>query len=203
MKRTAVLLLLALALLASLCACAREKEPVGPPAEAESDENTSQPTETSEPEAGSEEVPYDPSVVEKLKNGEISAAIIPTNTAARLYNETDGQIVMAAIVRYASANGDDAIKDALGATEKWLASRGGTKYPAWCLAVRSDIEREELSGTLAMLRERAANTEDSDVVCITGQFELLDAATAFLQSLYYMDPASIGGSMPDDAFYMD
>ena len=195
MKKTYIAALLVLLLILSLCACGREGGGEVPPApESPGDDAQS---------GGEEETPpteHGPTA-EELKSGDASYAVIPTNTAAQLYNETDGAVQLAAIVRYASANGDPEIKEALGATEAWLSSRGGTKYPAWCIAVRSDIDENVLRDVLADAEKDAEASGDPDAVFISGQFNLLDSVTAFLQSLYYMDPASIGGSMPDDAFY--
>lgn len=57
---------------------------------------------------------------------------------------------------------------------------------------------EELSIAKAAIAEKAL--PNCNIVCITGE-EMLDAVSGYLAALYAQEPASVGGQVPDDAFY--
>ena len=60
------------------------------------------------------------------------------------------------------------------------------------------IEKYEIMANAALAKKAIDNC---NIVCITGE-EMQKAASAMLQVLYDSDPSSVGGALPDEAFYM-
>ena len=72
-----------------------------------------------------------------------------------------------------------------------------------------DAANNDLDGTAALCEEQGvvakaaiakAALPNCNIVCVTGDEMQADVA-GYLQVLYDADPASVGGAMPDDAFY--
>ncbi len=119
---------------------------------------------------------------------------------------------------------DSGFRIALDIQEQWTYLTGETMLPAGCLAVRSDLGDEELKALLADLEKSqktvsdnldaaveagmAENQEEAwaalegcDLIWIQGESEMREALADYLSALYTMDPALIGGFVPDDGFY--
>ena len=72
-----------------------------------------------------------------------------------------------------------------------------------------DAANTDLDGTAALCEEQGvvakaaiakAALPECNIVCITGEDMKADVA-GYAQVLYDADPASVGGTMPDDGFY--
>lgn len=124
---------------------------------------------------------------------------------------------------------DDAVRVALDVTGEWEHATGGSKLTMGSVIVRTDflekngaaVDRflEELAGSVRYVNthvdDAAALAGKYDViaesvareaipqcniVCMTGN-EMRDSVSAYLQILFEADPKSVGGSLPDEAFY--
>lgn len=122
------------------------------------------------------------------------------------------------------------LRIALDLTEEWNKVSGGTKLVQGCIVVRTDVLEQQPEAVTAFLEEYAASTAFTNehaeeaaalmetygilpnaaaakaaipkcnIVCITGE-EMKASASNMLQMLFRADPKSVGGKLPDDAFY--
>ncbi len=239
-------------------------------------------------------------VAEKLASGALDAALLPVSDAAKIYNETDGKVKLAAItasggwvlvergdsvrdifglvgrtvylpngheaaarifeyiaeeygyivgdtldVRYVDEGslydadlalmpslsaGEAIVRDggfriALDIEEQWTYLTGESMLPAGCLVARSDMDSDTLSTLLtdlersqktvsdnlaAAVKAGMADTEEEawaalegcELIWIVGGDDMRESLADYLSALYTMDPALIGGFVPDDGFYM-
>lgn len=119
---------------------------------------------------------------------------------------------------------------ALDLTEEWNALGTGSTLTMGCLAVRTQFAQEHPEAVAQFLEEYAASIDyvnanpeaaaalvadhglapsasiaqnaipDCHLVCITGA-DIQPSIDGYYAVLFQADPASIGGSLPDDAFY--
>lgn len=119
---------------------------------------------------------------------------------------------------------------ALDLTEEWNALGTGSTLTMGCLAVRTQFAQEHPEAVAQFLEEYAASIDyvnanpeaaaplvadhglapsaaiaqnaipSCHLVCITGR-DIQPAIDGYYAVLFQADPASIGGSLPDDAFY--
>lgn len=122
------------------------------------------------------------------------------------------------------------LRIALNLTEEWNKVSGGTPLVQGCIVARSDVLEQRPEAVAKFLEEYAASTAfanekvdesaalmetygilpsaaaakaaipNSNIVCITGA-DMKESAQAMLQVLFDADPKSVGGKLPDDAFY--
>lgn len=122
------------------------------------------------------------------------------------------------------------LRIALDLTEEWNKVSGGTKLVQGCIVVRTDVLEQRPEAIAAFLEEYMASTAFTNehveeaaalmeaygilpnaaaakaaipkcnIVCITGE-EMRASASNMLQVLFRADPKSVGGKLPDDAFY--
>lgn len=124
---------------------------------------------------------------------------------------------------------DETIKVALDITKEWENASGGTKLVMGAIIVRSDfldknveavdrfleeyassvdyvnanvVPASALSGKFEIIKEDVAQKAipECNIVSITGA-DMKDSVKAYLDVLYSANPKSVGGSLPDDAFY--
>ena len=143
----------------------------------------------------------------------------------------DGELCMLpALDAYAAVGEDEDIRQALDLSLEWdYAGCDGTPITG-CVVVRTDYAQtwpELVEDFLKKLEESVAHMTDPDYLddaagdgtwlgidpavakevlpeadlrCVTGE-DMMDAIQGYYQTLYVTDPASIGGSIPDGAFY--
>lgn len=121
------------------------------------------------------------------------------------------------------------LRVALDLTAEWEALDNGSMLVTGGLLVRSDFAKEHPDQLKAFLQEYAASTEYANtnptetaqliekygifkaavaekalpycnIVCLTDE-DMVSAAGGYLQVLFDQNPASVGGALPDDAFY--
>lgn len=122
------------------------------------------------------------------------------------------------------------LRIALNLTEEWNKVSGGTPLVQGCIVARSDVLEQQPEAVAKFLEEYAASTAfanekvdeaaalmetygilpsaaaakaaipNSNIVCITGA-DMKASAQNMLQVLFDADPKSVGGKLPDDAFY--
>ncbi|MPM48683.1 hypothetical protein SDC9_95409 [bioreactor metagenome] len=130
----------------------------------------------------------------------------------------------------ASGQADAAVSRVLDLTEEWQEVTDESVLTMGCMVVRTQFAKENPAAVNAFLTEYAAsidyvtgNVEEAaelvaqykiapsaaiaqqaipgcNLVCITGE-EVRDRIQGYYEVLYAANPASIGGSIPDDAFY--
>lgn len=124
---------------------------------------------------------------------------------------------------------DDSVKTALDITQEWDKTTGGKQLTMGCVVVRTEfVEKNHgaLDNFLAELEDSAAyvNENVDDAAALSGKFgvvaeevaqkaipscnivsltgaEMKTSVAAYLEVLFAADPKSVGGALPDDAFY--
>lgn len=149
----------------------------------------------------------------KLLSGEIRYAMLPVPAAT------------AAIVK-----GGGQVRAAIDVTEAWNELNNGSQLVMTAVVARTEFIQENPEAVKAFLQEYAAsidyvnaNVEEAaeliagygitpnaaiakqaipqcHLVCITGK-EMAPAIADYFMVLYSVNPASVGGSLPDDAIY--
>ena len=125
------------------------------------------------------------------------------------------------------------MREALDLTQEWDAvSRDGSILTQGCVAVSENVTDEQVEEFLAAYKQSADFMTDPDnldeaaalaekhgivgaaaiakaamskcgITLITGADELRELLTGYFSVLYAADPASVGGSLPDDGFYWE
>lgn len=124
---------------------------------------------------------------------------------------------------------DETVKVALDVTAEWNRATGGKELTMGCVIVRNEFleknqaavdrfleeldesvdyvnasvdEAAALSGKFGVVAEDVAKKAipDCNIVCLTGP-EMKTSVAAYLDVLFEADAKSVGGSLPDDAFY--
>ncbi|NCB63748.1 MAG: ABC transporter substrate-binding protein [Clostridia bacterium] len=123
------------------------------------------------------------------------------------------------------------VREALDLSAEWDGLNNGSKLTQTAIVVRREFAEQHKDAVDAFLKEYAAsvdyvNTNVTDaaalvaqygitpnakiaeaaipkanLVCITGVNEIRDAIQGYYQVLWQADPKSVGGTLPDDAFY--
>jgi len=124
---------------------------------------------------------------------------------------------------------DDSIKVALDITKEWNNVSFGTALVMGCIVVRTEFAEENPDAVAAFLSEyeesvNFVNRDIADAAQLMGKFEIIaqevaeksipncnivymdgdnmkSSVESFLNVLYEANPQSIGGSLPDEAFY--
>ena len=124
---------------------------------------------------------------------------------------------------------DAEVKNALDLTQEWDAVSGGTELVMGCIVVRNEFLEKNPAAIDSFLNEYKASTDYvnenvDEAAALVGKYDILaeDIAkkaipacnivyldgdgmkasmSAFLQVLSQQNPASVGGALPDDAFY--
>lgn len=152
-------------------------------------------------------------VTQALLSGEADAALLPVPAATAAVAKSEGKV-----------------RAALDLTEEWDALGTGSTLTMGCVAVRTGFAQEHPEEVALFLKEYAASIDyvkenveeaaalveahglapsaaiakkaipDCHLVCVTGR-EIQPAIDGYYAVLFQADPASIGGSLPDDAFY--
>lgn len=152
-------------------------------------------------------------VTQALLSGSAQAALLPVPAAT------------AAIVK-----GGGEVRAALDLTEEWDALRTGSTLTMGCIVARTAFVEEHPDAVAAFLTEYAASIDyvndnpddaaalvashglapseaiarkaipDCHLVCVTGA-DIQPSIDGYFAVLYQANPAAIGGSLPDDAFY--
>lgn len=124
---------------------------------------------------------------------------------------------------------DASVRVALDITKEWEDATGGKQLTMGCTIVRREFLEQHPDAVETFLREMAQsaafvndNTEQAavyagefdivaediarqaipqcNIVCITGE-EMKDSVSSYLEILENANPQSVGGSLPDEAFY--
>lgn len=124
---------------------------------------------------------------------------------------------------------DNSVSVAMDITKEWEAATDGKQLTMGCVVVRTEfLEKnqdavdkflEELAESVDYVNSNVAESaalagkfeviaEDvaakaiplCNIVCLTGQ-EMKDSVTPYLEVLAAADPKSVGGALPDEAFY--
>lgn len=124
---------------------------------------------------------------------------------------------------------DEDVKIALDVTELWNTATGGKQLAMGCVIVRNDFlqtnqaavdnflreytesvdfvngnveEGAALAGKFEIINEAVAKLAipKCNIVCVTGE-EMKNSVSAYLEILFAANPGSVGGSLPDEAFY--
>ena len=125
---------------------------------------------------------------------------------------------------------NDQVRAALDLTQLWDELDNGSVLTMGCVVVRTEFAQENPEAVAAFLEEYAASIDfvssdpeaaapmvarcgitaseeialaaipDCSLVCITGA-DMRDSIQGYYEVLAAADPASIGGAIPDDAFY--
>lgn len=125
------------------------------------------------------------------------------------------------------------VREALDLSAEWDRLNNGSRLTMTVLAVRTEFAREHPEAVDAFLEEYRASVEAVSgdpagyaelvaqygitpsaqiaeaaipkcaLVCITGAREMRNAIQGYFEVLFQADPASIGGSIPDDGFYYE
>ena len=125
---------------------------------------------------------------------------------------------------------NDQVRAALDLTQLWDELDSGSVLTMGCVVVRTEFAQENPEAVAAFLEEYAASIDfvssdpeaaapmvarfgitaseeialaaipDCSLVCITGA-DMRDSIQGYYEVLAAADPASIGGAIPDDAFY--
>ncbi len=123
------------------------------------------------------------------------------------------------------------VREALDLSGEWDALDNGSRLTMTCIAVRTAFAQEHPEAVENFLKDYAASVEytnadpaaaselvaqfgitpkakiaelaipKSALVCITGRVDMTAAIQGYFEALVAANPDSIGGSMPDDAFY--
>ena len=122
------------------------------------------------------------------------------------------------------------LRVALSLTDEWAKAEGGSQLVTGVVAVRKAFADENPEALKAFMDAYAASTayvnenpEEAgawieelgiakaavaaeaipacNIVCITGD-EMKAAVSGYLKALYEADPASVGGALPDDSYYL-
>lgn len=124
-----------------------------------------------------------------------------------------------------------AVREAINLSEHWDGLNNGSRLTMTTIVVRTEFAEQNKDAVDAFLKEYAAsadyvNTSVADaaalvaqygitpnakiaeaaipkanLVCITGVSDIRDAIQGYYQVLWQADPKSVGGALPDDAFY--
>ncbi len=130
----------------------------------------------------------------------------------------------------AALSKNDELSIVLNMTDEWDALNNGSRLVTGVTVVRNDFLKEHPDAVSAFVKDHASDVEfvNSDtatasgyvaeagiiekaplaakaipfcnIVCISGS-DMKAALSGYLQVLYDMDPASVGGSLPADDFY--
>ncbi len=130
----------------------------------------------------------------------------------------------------AAMAGNADLRVALNLTEEWNAVSGDSALIQGCLVVRTDFAQSNANVLKLFLSEYATSVEyvtgepeaaaalmvkhgivaneaialraipQANICCMTGE-EMKTKLSAFLTVLFEANPASVGGALPDDAFY--
>ena len=122
------------------------------------------------------------------------------------------------------------LRIALNLTEEWNKVSGGTPLVQGCIVARAEVLEQKPEAVKKFLEEYATSTTftnesmdeaaalmetygilpsaaaakaaipNSNIVCITGD-DMKASAKAMLQVLFDAEPKSVGGKLPEDAFY--
>lgn len=152
------------------------------------------------------------SLTDRMISGEIDLCLLPASSAAQV------------LLR------DDQVRVALNLASLWEDALPGSAMAVSCLAVRADFLEERPQEAADLLAEYAASADlaltdpeaaaplaaeagltadpetalaaipDCGLTFLTGA-DMRGAVQSFFEVLAGQDPASIGGSIPDDAFY--
>ena len=149
----------------------------------------------------------------KMLSGDAECCMLPVPAATALMMQSDGQV-----------------RQAVDLTEQWDALNSGSVLTMGCMVVRTQFAQEHPEAVAQFLEEYAQsityvsdNPEEAaelvaqygitpsaqiaaqaipqcNLVCITGE-DIRVNVEGYYSVLYQANPASIGGSLPDDAFY--
>jgi NitT/TauT family transport system substrate-binding protein len=125
---------------------------------------------------------------------------------------------------------NEALSVAFSLTDEWDAVSDGSKLLTGVTVVRNDFLKEHGDAVKTFIEEHESSTEkansdveataelvaeygiiekaeiakkampECNIVCITGD-DAKTALSGYLQVLFDQDPKSVGGNLPDDAFY--
>lgn len=126
-------------------------------------------------------------------------------------------------------NQNDQVRTALSLTEEWDRVGDGSTLVTGVVVVRSDFLQENKAAVDAFLEEYSAsvdyiNANTEEAAQLVGKYDIVPAAVAqkalpacnitflegdemkmkvsgYLQTLFDQNPKSVGGQLPDDAFY--
>lgn len=148
----------------------------------------------------------------KMISGDASVCMLPVPAATALQVKSSARV-------------------ALDLNEEWNALGTDSTLTMGCIVVRTAFAEEHPELVTSFLKEYAASIDyvknnvdaastlvaqygitpsaaiaakaipDCNMVCITGADDIRSAIQGYYQVLYTANPASIGGSIPDDAFY--
>ncbi|MBP1736259.1 MAG: periplasmic component of ABC-type nitrate/sulfonate/bicarbonate transport system [Oscillospiraceae bacterium] len=151
-------------------------------------------------------------VVSKMVSGEASVCMLPVPAATALQLKGSARV-------------------ALDVNDEWAALGQDSTLPMGCVVVRTEFAEAHPDLVSAFLEEYADSIDyvqnnveaaselvaqyqitasaaiaaqaipDCNLVCITGADDIRSAIQGYYQVLYAANPDSIGGNIPDDAFY--
>ena len=168
-------------------------------------------------------------ITPKLVKGEVDIAAVPANMASVLYNNTEGAVKVLAIntlgVLYIVENGDSGVSSIADLKGRTLYASGKGASPVarsafidenpqavsdFLDAYKQSVAyaNEHVDETAALIGQYDIITEEvakvalpqCAIVYIDGE-EMTQALSGYLQVLYDQNPASVGGALPDEAFY--
>ena len=136
-----------------------------------------------------------------LVQGELDVAAVPANLAAVLYNNTSGQVKVLAI-------------NTLGVLYIVARTAWIEEHPEAVASFLEDYEKsvqftqENVAEAAALIGEYDIFEADvaekalpyCNITFVAGE-EMQNLLSGYLAVLYEQDPASVGGTLPDEAFY--
>ena len=148
-----------------------------------------------------------------MVSGEVKIAMLPQPFVTNVLNQNEN------------------VKVAIDLSDEWakIPDNNGSELVMGCIIVRNDFLKENTEAVKSFLREYNASTFNANdkfsetgiladefgilsakvveqsipscnIVCYTGE-KMKTNVSAYLQTLLAANPASIGGELPDDAFY--
>ena len=144
--------------------------------------------------------------MEKVDAGEATLGILPASDAVKVTTSIPGARI------------------AISLADEWENVTGRTLLPDSCVIVRKGADAEFIGHFLTDLRDSAEHVADNipaalehhlvsseaeaaaildvcDYLWLDGADNLREALDLYLEVMYGLDPAAIGGSLPDDGFY--